>query len=155
MQTNQLMLILCLALLHLCSFTSKAQDTLVLITGYTVSAMDINGKEFSVDELLITAGQNDLEEAKKYFGKASGIELASFTVGLVSGAFAGYAVYGLIVGDDVNTNAILLAAGVGIFAIDLFYLHKRYNLNFTKGVIAYNEAMYQKRLRAKVVTETE
>lgn len=155
MQTKQLMLIFCVALLQICSFTSKAQDTLVLITGYTVGATDINGKEFSADDLLLAASQNDLEEARKYFDKASTIELVSYASALVSGGLVGYAVYDIIVGENVTTNAIMMAAGLGIFSIDLFYTRKRYNYNFTKGVEAYNTAMYLKRLRAKEVVQTE
>lgn len=127
----------------------NAQDSLFLNKGFAVTVSDINGNVLSVEELLVLAIKNDFAAASKQFNRASNYDIVSYSASLIGGSAAGYATYGLITGSDVTTNLTLLGSGVALFFADIIFVRKKYNTAIEKGVLAYNEALYQKRQRMK------
>jgi hypothetical protein len=129
------------------ALTSYAQDTLITKNKLEVRATNRNGTLLKFKDLIAAAKAEELQEAVKYFKKARVYDVVGNVIGLPGAFLLGYSLgYGLTSPDGINGSMLLV--GTGLVGLQYTMVATLRDPNIRKGINIYNDALYQKRLKA-------
>lgn len=127
--------------------TAHAQDTLIIKNKLEVKATNRNGTLLKFKDLIAAAKAEELPEAVKHFRKAKMYDIAGNVIGLPGAFLLGYSLgYGLTSPDGINGSMLLV--GTGLVGLQYTMVATLRDPNIRKGINIYNDALYQKRLKA-------
>jgi hypothetical protein len=127
--------------------TVYAQDTLITKNKLEVRATNRTGTLLKFKDLIGAAQAEELPEAVKHFRKAKMYDIAGNVIGLPGAFLLGYSLgYGLTSPDGINGSMLLV--GTSLVGVQYTMVATLRDPNIRKGINIYNDALYQKRLKA-------
>ncbi len=145
--------LLCL-LIFIPVYWLHAQDTLITRHFIDVKAANRSGEVYKFKQLIAAAKEEELPEVLTHFRVARVYDIIGNVVGLPGAFIFGYSLGGAVASPN-GLNKEQFFAGIGLMAFQYAIVATLRDPQMRKGIRKYNEALHQKRLRAKEASENE